>query len=297
MKIEIIVLLALAACVSAQIPCSANVGGYYFDLNPLANNVIYTTTDSMYLYSASFCSPVKEANCAASNGAVCQYSNASPYNYVHTLASYSTLPSWSLITPSVPQNGVQWVFNDGDSCYFNGQPIPRQLTIQFVCSAQSPSISIATDPSNPCAYIMTVLSFAGCPKQENCLSALAPLVGQHFPGSDGGFNYWLAINSTVEEPTCASKKGLFCQYSNAGAFLHVLALDEPNPATICENPHAPLVVYNSGDVCFNNGVVAPRQVFLTFPCDPQAQPGSSYTIGMGSNPCVYNVTFPTSLTC
>jgi len=132
---------------------------------------------------------------------------------------------------------------------------------------------------------------------------LSDLQGVSFGTSDVNYFYKLAVCGVHAEDKCASNQGGLCQYSTLG-FVHTLmswTLNTPNWNLLNPNDkNSGLTVqYANGDICYNMGQRGIRIVNLNFPCDPNAgRTGSRFLItNPPSQPCMYNVNFPTAVTC
>jgi len=151
----------------------------------------------------------------------------------------------------------------------------------------------------PCQFTPTSGSAAGHTFD------LSELQGQVFSASDLNYNYKLVICGVAPEDSCSRGQGGLCQYTaQNNMFVHSLmswtSTQQPiwNLMDPREKNSGLTFQFANGDSCFNMGSRVLRVVNLNFPCSMKDGKGDKFSIANTmQSPCVYNVNFPTAMTC
>jgi len=117
--------------------------------------------------------------------------------------------------------------------------------------------------------------------------------------------YKLPVCGVNPEKSCIMAGGGLCQYTVQNQmFVHSLmswtSTQQPiwNLIDPKDKNSGLTLQFANGDSCFNMGARVLRVVNLNFPCNSHAGHGNGYSIANSINsPCVYNVNFPTAVTC
>jgi len=134
---------------------------------------------------------------------------------------------------------------------------------------------------------------------------LSELQGHVFLAGDANYGYKLSVCGNVPEDACGRAQGGLCQYtSQSHMFVHSLMswTSSQQPIWNLINPSDKssglTLQFANGDSCFNLGSRVLRVVNLNFPCKTELGVGDKYSIAnSATSPCVYNVNFPTAVTC
>jgi len=134
---------------------------------------------------------------------------------------------------------------------------------------------------------------------------LTELQGQIFAASDLNYVYKMAVCGVNPEPSCILAGGGLCQYTAQNhMFVHSLMSWTSNQQPIWnliepKDKNSGLTLqFANGDSCFNLGSRVLRVVNLNFPCSQHEGRGNGFSIANSVlSPCVYNVNFPTAVTC
>jgi len=149
-----------------------------FDLNKLRNQTRdYVGSDSAYNYVLNVCGPsVSSSMCARNKQAICQLSPTGEFSA--GMGSFEVQPreTYQLLSATDPSRGLALKFTNGDWCYIQGQRVPRQTTVSFICDPSRPDepvIEVASSAAN-CTYNIKHYSHSICtqPASEQDLGKL-----------------------------------------------------------------------------------------------------------------------------
>lgn len=96
----------------------------------------FTGTDRTYKYQMNMCGETNTVSlCQAHHGSVCQFSGLTG-NYVANLGSWvgAPQPTWGLLDPKDPSQGVQLTFRNGDICWINHGHVTRTTNVNLICA-------------------------------------------------------------------------------------------------------------------------------------------------------------------
>ncbi len=153
-----------SGCGGPPRPPPVNCAGAGFDLTPLYG-VDLTSNSALYQWRLSVCGSVAtEVDCAAHNGSMCQYAEASPNVYRHVISKWDESASFSACSDPVlcPSGGANVSFANGDECM---PGTPRTLNLIVACSdaVSTPRGAYNVTAIGPCAYQAVMSDPVGCP--------------------------------------------------------------------------------------------------------------------------------------
>ncbi len=172
-------LAGMCAAVTVAQMCAPNVGGQQYDLSLLAG-LSFTTVGPetpqgfKYAYQMQLCSDISKPltpQCFGSS--VCQYMNVgNEYMFLSSTASWSQqpVPTWGLINPSDPTEGLMLSFQNGGMCGSTGYR--RSTTIYFNCTTTDRATTVLVLDDNPqdcpapglsCCYTFQAATPLACP--------------------------------------------------------------------------------------------------------------------------------------
>lgn len=113
-----------------------------------------------YAYKFSFCHDSTEKQCAANNGALCQYDQTQGNAYVASLASWtnSPPPTLSQTKPDDKTSGYTLSFTNGDDC---GLGRKRSVDMALKCPTKGATATITENQT--CVYEVSIPVKAACP--------------------------------------------------------------------------------------------------------------------------------------
>jgi len=193
----------LLSSVSAQTTCQYTAyDGSFFDMTGMtltAGTGDYQGTDGVYNFTMNVCAPCSiGGTCTNTISTLCQYSN-NFQTYVTSIAKLYASgmpdPTWSLITPATPSNGIQLSAMNGDATGQCGGP--RNVTMQFWCLSTGsfwPSFQVIED--DLCDYHTVMYHPSACPLPYVVNGTLEPQVNTTLQNQWSYWAYYVDVNAT-----------------------------------------------------------------------------------------------------
>jgi hypothetical protein len=160
-----LLLFATLATLASALDCTweAPGSGHTYDFSGMRASEDFTSNTDDYTYTFNPCGDSIDPLCAAGDqevgpGSMCQLTG-DPQKLVAVLGAWTEAsgPSFQLINPKVPADGLQIIFNNGDT-----NNCARKVLLNVTCGAASSGFEIFEDPDAKCNYLASMEHPVAC---------------------------------------------------------------------------------------------------------------------------------------
>jgi len=143
--------------------CSYSASGATFDWSSIQGKTFEggdPTDGDQHWYSLTMCGTSPKAECAQTQGSICQYSK-SDRQFIQSLGSFygTPAPTYQLIKAGDPSSGVEVVLRNGDKCRSGWTNVDPVVTLRLTCGSED---MIQVDETNQCEFIIEFVNKATC---------------------------------------------------------------------------------------------------------------------------------------